>query len=222
MARLGRGQPHRPIITPAVLSAGAGVTVTPGTLALTLTTFAPTVTATANITVTPGKLALTLSTFAPTVTATANVTVTPGVLALTLSTYAPTVTVTTNVAPPAPPSVEGHAGGGRLQGWPTYGPRGPVRPAHAKAGTLRLRIRQPQAVARTSARATARLLVALQIKLHPARSGYVTAKAGTIKLAVKAQPAMGRSGSTGRASRLAWPWLRIQQEEAELAELLEI
>lgn len=94
----------------------AGITVTPGVVALTLTTFAPTVTATDFKLVTPGVAsltlttfapsvtigvnvvpptkALTLTTFAPTITATNNQTATPGVLALALTTFAPTVTVT--------------------------------------------------------------------------------------------------------------------------------
>ena len=72
--------------------AAAGVSVTPGTLALTTATFAPTVTATANQTVTPSTAALTISAFAPTVTATAHQTVTPDTAALTLTTFAPTVT----------------------------------------------------------------------------------------------------------------------------------
>jgi hypothetical protein len=88
-------------------------TATPGVLSLSLSTFAPTVTATNNKTATPGKLSLTLATFAPIVhlnkiatpstlaltTATFASTVstprlaTPGILALSLSTFAPTVTV---------------------------------------------------------------------------------------------------------------------------------
>jgi len=71
--------------------------VTPSTLALILSEFAPTVTATANRLVTPPTLALTLATFAPTATATENQLVTPPVLALILSEFAPTVTATGNV-----------------------------------------------------------------------------------------------------------------------------
>ena len=102
----------------------AGITVTPPTLALTITLYAPTVTATDNKVVTPSTLALTLTTFeptvstprlvtpstlaltltefAPTVTATQNVLVTPSTLVLTLTKYAPTVTATDNkiVTPP--------------------------------------------------------------------------------------------------------------------------
>ncbi|KKK91037.1 hypothetical protein LCGC14_1134450, partial [marine sediment metagenome] len=75
----------------------AGVTVTPTTLALVLTEFAPTVTATGSQLVTPPALALTLATFAPTATATENQLVTPPVLALILSEFAPTVTATGDV-----------------------------------------------------------------------------------------------------------------------------
>jgi hypothetical protein len=50
------------------VTGGAGLTVTPGTAALTLTAFAPSVTASDNVTVTPGTLALTLTAFAPVVT----------------------------------------------------------------------------------------------------------------------------------------------------------
>lgn len=71
-------------------------TATPGTRALTLSTFAPTVTASDHQVVTPGTRALSLSTFAPTVTASNNQTVTPGTVALSLSAFAPTVTTTAN------------------------------------------------------------------------------------------------------------------------------
>jgi hypothetical protein len=73
-------------------------TVTPGVLALTLTTFAPVVSAPRLVT--PGVLALTLTTFAPAVTI--GTLVTPPVLTLTLTTFAPTVTTTANqlVTPP--------------------------------------------------------------------------------------------------------------------------
>ena len=75
-------------------STSAPVTVTPGTLALVLATFAAVVTITANVLVTPGPASLSLSTFAPTVTASDHKTVTPSALALTLSAFAPTVTAT--------------------------------------------------------------------------------------------------------------------------------
>jgi len=93
--------------------------VIPGTLALVITLYAPTVTASNHITVTPSTLALaitlyeptiilgtvatpstlalTITTYAPTATATDNQTVTPTTLALVLTTYAPTVTATGNV-----------------------------------------------------------------------------------------------------------------------------
>jgi len=93
--------------------------VIPGTLALVITLYAPTVTASNHITVTPSTLALaitlyeptiilgtvatpstlalTLTTFAPTATTTDNQTVIPATLALVLTTYAPTVTATDNV-----------------------------------------------------------------------------------------------------------------------------
>lgn len=74
-------------------------TATPGVLALALSTFAPTVTATNNKLVTPGKLSLTLTTFAPTVTATANQRVVPGTASLSLSAFAPTVSTPRLVTP---------------------------------------------------------------------------------------------------------------------------
>ncbi len=97
-------------------TAGGGITVTPTTLALVLSEFAPTVTTPRLVTpstlalvlsefaptvpigtiVTPGVLALSLSTFVPTVTATANQLVTPPTLALTLATFAPAATATEN------------------------------------------------------------------------------------------------------------------------------
>lgn len=64
--------------------------VTPTTLALALTTFAPTVRL--GISVVPSTVALTITTFAPTVSVTDNKLVTPGVVALTIATFAPTVT----------------------------------------------------------------------------------------------------------------------------------
>ena len=69
--------------------AGGGVTATPGTASLVLTTFAPVVSTPRLVTV--GKATLTLTTFAPTVAAPRLVT--PGKLALTLTTFAPTVSV---------------------------------------------------------------------------------------------------------------------------------
>ncbi|KKL61080.1 hypothetical protein LCGC14_2198890, partial [marine sediment metagenome] len=106
--------------TPAKLhieyTAGGGITVTPSTLALVLSEFAPTVSTPRLVTpptlalvlsefaptvpigtiVTPGVLGLLLTEFAPTVTATANQIVTPPTLALTLATFAPTATATEN------------------------------------------------------------------------------------------------------------------------------
>jgi hypothetical protein len=77
----------------AVTQVVANTTVTPGVLALTLTTYAPTVTVTNNVQVTPGVLALTLTTYAPVVTVSDNKVMTPDPLALTLTTFAPTVTI---------------------------------------------------------------------------------------------------------------------------------
>ena len=101
--------------TETITAFTGGTTVTPTTAALTIATFAPTVTASDHQTVTPGVVGLTLATFAPsaivgtvvtpdtaalvtatfapTVTATENVTVTPTTAALTLAAFAPTVTV---------------------------------------------------------------------------------------------------------------------------------
>lgn len=70
----------------------ANVTVTPGTAALVLATFAAVVTATANVTVTPSTASLTTSAFAPTVSASDHKTVVPTTAALTITTFAPTVT----------------------------------------------------------------------------------------------------------------------------------
>lgn len=66
-------------------------TVTPTTLALTTSAFAPTVTATQNQLVTPTTLAQTLAAFAPTVTASDHKTVTPTTKALTLAAFAPVI-----------------------------------------------------------------------------------------------------------------------------------
>jgi hypothetical protein len=69
--------------------------VTPTTAALVLTTFAPTVAT--PVLVTPGKASLVLTTFAPTVTAPQLVT--PTTAALVLATFAPTVVVNTPATP---------------------------------------------------------------------------------------------------------------------------
>lgn len=91
------------LVTPGTaaltLSTFAATVLTPvlatiAAAALTLATFAPIVTVGVNVVPTPA--ALTTSTFAPTVTATANQLVTPGVLALTTTNFAPTVTATAN------------------------------------------------------------------------------------------------------------------------------
>jgi hypothetical protein len=71
---------------------GGGVTATPGVEGLTLSTFAPTVTATSNETVVPSVLSLTLATFAPTATASDSQSVTPDVASLSITGFAPNVT----------------------------------------------------------------------------------------------------------------------------------
>ena len=78
-------------------SGATDATVTPGVGSLTLTGYAPTVTAQKNITVTPGAGSLTLTGFAPTVSATQSKTVLPGTGTLTITGYAPSVTVPTSV-----------------------------------------------------------------------------------------------------------------------------
>lgn len=64
-------------------------TVTPSTLAIAISTFAPTVTATQHQLVTPTTKALTITAFAPTVTASDHKTATPTTKALALTTFAP-------------------------------------------------------------------------------------------------------------------------------------
>jgi len=78
-------------------AAAGGTTVTPGAAALTLTTYAPTVST--PVTCTPGPASLTLTTFAPTVST--PVTCTPGAASLTLTTYAPTVSTPRTATPGA-------------------------------------------------------------------------------------------------------------------------
>jgi len=75
------------------------VTVTPTTVALTITRFAPTVSVTDHKLVTPTTVALALSAFAPTVTASDHKLVTPTTVALILAGFAPTVTVGVRVVP---------------------------------------------------------------------------------------------------------------------------
>lgn len=67
------------------------VTASPGTGSLTLTGFAPTVSATQSATASPGTGALVITGYAPSVTVPTSVTVTPGTGALVLTGYAPTV-----------------------------------------------------------------------------------------------------------------------------------
>lgn len=88
---IARG-PRRGRKTP---SAGGAVNVTPSTAALTLTSYAPTV-STPRV-VTPSTAALTLTTFAPTVATPVNCT--PTTRALTLTTFAPTVATPVAVTP---------------------------------------------------------------------------------------------------------------------------
>lgn len=76
---------------------GSPVEVIPTTASLTLTTYAPDVTASADVSVTPTTASLTVTGFAPTVTATDHVEVVPTTASLTLTTYAPTVTATEHV-----------------------------------------------------------------------------------------------------------------------------
>ena len=76
-------------------TAGAGVTVTPGVIALVLTEFAPTI-STPRL-VTPPTLALILSEFAPTVSTPRLVT--PPTLALTLTEFAPTILLPVTATP---------------------------------------------------------------------------------------------------------------------------
>ena len=84
------------IVAGGLQPASANVLVTPDTIALVITTFIPTVTATANQLVTPDTLAHTITAYIPTVTATDNKVVTPDTLAHTLTTYIPTISVSDN------------------------------------------------------------------------------------------------------------------------------
>jgi hypothetical protein len=83
-----------PISTVTTTEGGAtNVTALPGAGSLTLTGFAPTVTAQQNVSVSPGIDTLVLTGLAPTVSATQSQTVTPGVGSIVLTGYPPTVTV---------------------------------------------------------------------------------------------------------------------------------
>lgn len=93
-------------------AAAGSVTVTPGVGSLTLTGFAPTVSAEQNVSVIPGIGALVLTGFAPTVSVGTSVTVTPGTGSLALTGYAPTVTVPVSV------TVTPGTGALVLQGYP--------------------------------------------------------------------------------------------------------
>jgi hypothetical protein len=74
----------------------SGVTVTPTNATLTITEYAPTVTATANVTATPGVVSLTLTEYAPSVST--PVVCTPGVAALTLAPQAPDVATSDSIS----------------------------------------------------------------------------------------------------------------------------
>lgn len=84
------------VVVEVKAAAAAGVTVTPSAGSLTITGYAPTVTATDNKTVTPSAGSLAITGYAPTVVATDNKTVEPSVGSLALTGYAPTVTATDN------------------------------------------------------------------------------------------------------------------------------
>ncbi len=80
-----------------VLTGIVAISVTPSTAALTLTSFAPTVTVSNNQTVTPSIASLTTTKYAPTVTATAHQSVTPSPATLSLAAFAPAVSTTAHV-----------------------------------------------------------------------------------------------------------------------------
>lgn len=71
------------------------IVVTPSTLGLTLTTYAPVIGV--GLKVIPGTLALTIIAFTPSVITTENKKIIPGTLALVLTTYAPVVTATGHI-----------------------------------------------------------------------------------------------------------------------------
>jgi len=77
-----KGEGYKPKL---VVTYTADILVTPGTLALSLTTYAPTIAISDHKVVTPSTLALTLTTYAPTVSTPRLVT--PSTLALTLTTF---------------------------------------------------------------------------------------------------------------------------------------
>jgi hypothetical protein len=69
------------------------VVLTPATVGLTVTGYAPTVQVSSGANLIPGAASLAVATYAPSLAQTANVLVTPGCGALSLSLYAPTITV---------------------------------------------------------------------------------------------------------------------------------
>lgn len=71
--------------------------VTPGTLALTITTYAPTIAI--DFEVIPTTLALAITTYAPTVTASDHQVATPTTLALAITTYAPVIAIDRTLTP---------------------------------------------------------------------------------------------------------------------------
>ena len=79
-----------------ITHAAASVTATPGVLAMTTATFAPTVSVTDHKTLTPGVLSLLSSLFAPVASVSNNQSATPDLVALTTATFAPTVAVSDN------------------------------------------------------------------------------------------------------------------------------
>jgi hypothetical protein len=98
----GEEAPSGTTVTPSTLaltlttyepSIVIGTVLTPGTLALTTTLYAPTIAISENITVTPTTLALILTEYAPVL----KEVTTPTTLALTLTTYAPTIEVSADL-----------------------------------------------------------------------------------------------------------------------------
>jgi hypothetical protein len=87
-----------PLSTLPDAGGATNVTASPGAGSLTLTGYAPTVTAQQSRTASPGVGSLTLTGFAPTVSVGTSATALPGTGALVLTGYAPSVSVPTSVS----------------------------------------------------------------------------------------------------------------------------
>jgi len=81
----------------APASGGTSVTASPGAGTVTVTGYAPTVSASSNVTTSPGVGTVSVEGFAPTVSTAANITTEPGAGSVSVEGFAPTVSTAANI-----------------------------------------------------------------------------------------------------------------------------